>query len=106
MEFTAMTSKIGRYSFGGCLASLVFCFGVPDARAQSAPEMREILSRLDRLEQTNQALTEEIRLMRKELATLRPEAAGQTQVAATDGTTGGQSPGHSSASTDGEARAV
>jgi hypothetical protein len=106
MEFTVMTSKICRYPFAGYLASLVFCLGVPDARAQSAPEMREILSRLDRLEQTNQALIEEIRSLRKELATLRPEAAGQIQVAATDGAKGGQASGQSSASTDGEARAV
>ena len=38
--------------------------------------MREVLSRLEHLEETNQALTEEIRALRKELAALRaPEPA-------------------------------
>ncbi len=43
--------------------------------------MREVLSRLEHLEQTNQALAEEIRALRKELAGLRapqPDAPAQT----------------------------
>ena len=45
--------------------------------------MREVLSRLEHLEQTNQALAEEIRALRKELAGLRaPQPAAPAQTAA------------------------
>ena len=66
------------------IAGLVFLATQADpALAQDTPEMREVLSRLGRLEETNQALTEEIRALRKELATLRaPEPAAAVQATA------------------------
>jgi len=42
------------------------------AHAQSAPEMQEILNRLDRLEKDNQTLLEEVRALRQEVSVLRP----------------------------------
>jgi hypothetical protein len=42
------------------------------ADAQSAPQMQEILNRLDRLEKDNQALLEEIRALRQEVSVLKP----------------------------------
>lgn len=54
-------------------------------QAQSTPEVREILSRLEKLEDANRALVEEVRALRKELASARavspetsPGAAEQT----------------------------
>lgn len=47
--------------------ALLFC-AIGGAHAQDTPEMREIMTRLDRLEKDNQALTEEIRALRQELA--------------------------------------
>jgi hypothetical protein len=54
------------------------------AHAQSAPEMREILNRLDRLEKDNQALLDEVRALREEVSVLKPanpvaSPAGTTQ---------------------------
>jgi len=40
-------------------------------RAQSTPEIREILNRLQRLEDANHALTDEVRSLREQLATAR-----------------------------------
>jgi len=45
------------------------------ACAQNSPELREVLARLDRLENDNRALTDEIRALRKELALLHGPAA-------------------------------
>ena len=42
--------------------------GAATGHAQSAPELREILNRLDRLENENRALTDEVRALRQELA--------------------------------------
>ena len=42
------------------------------AHAQSAPEMQEILNRLDRLEKDNHALLEEVRALRQEVSVLKP----------------------------------
>src|SRR5450432_217199 len=67
------TRNLVRQSCGRYLAVLLLC-GAGTALAQNTPEMREILKRLDRLEQDNQALTGEIRSLRKELATLRAPA--------------------------------
>ena len=61
--------------------------------AQNTPEMREVLNRLDRLERENQALSEEVRSLRREVATLRPAigapaaevAASPPGTAASDG---------------------
>jgi len=46
--------------------------GAATAHGQNTPEMREVLSRLERLEKDNEALTEELRALRKELAALHP----------------------------------
>lgn len=46
--------------------------GARTAVGQNTPEMREVLSRLERLEKDNEALTEELRALRKELAALHP----------------------------------
>ncbi len=50
--------------------SLVWLSGAATACAQNTPELREVLARLDRLENDNRALTDEIRALRKELALL------------------------------------
>ena len=47
------------------------------ALAQNTPEMREVLSRLERLEKDNEALTEEIRALRQELAGFRAPGRGR-----------------------------
>jgi hypothetical protein len=48
------------------------CCGMPRAGAQNTPEMREVLTRLERLEKDNQALTDELRALRQELAAFHP----------------------------------
>jgi hypothetical protein len=65
------------------------------ANAQSTPEMREVLARLEHLESDNRALTEEVRALRKELGVLRLPAAETGAVASksSDGqATDGQEP--------------
>lgn len=59
---------------------LLFVLESSLARAQDTPQMREVLSRLDRLEQTNQALVGEIRALRQELSALRSSPAQQNAV--------------------------
>jgi hypothetical protein len=55
------------------------------AHGQSAPQVQEILNRLDRLEKDNQALLEEVRALRQEVSVLHPPAADSAiQAAATD----------------------
>jgi len=50
-------------------ANILFVFGTAaTALAQNTPEMREVLSRLERLEKENETLTEELRALRKDLA--------------------------------------
>jgi hypothetical protein len=51
----------------------IFC-GAWMLRAQSTPEMREILDRLQRVEQTNRELANEVRSLRSELASVRGTA--------------------------------
>ena len=48
--------------------------GATLACAQSTPEMREILNRLERLEEENQALNQEIHALRQDLAAQRGPA--------------------------------
>ncbi|HYL78490.1 MAG TPA: hypothetical protein VEU96_30135 [Bryobacteraceae bacterium] len=81
-----MTRNFVRAFCGRYLAVLVLC-GAGTAGAQNTPEVREILSRLDRLEKDNQTLTEEVRSLRKELATLRAPAQANAPAAevASDG---------------------
>ena len=77
----------------GFLTALLVLGGAASAYAQSAPELREILNRLDRLEKDNQALTEEIRALRQDLAVRR---SGNPEAVASATPSGGQS-------TDGQA---
>jgi hypothetical protein len=64
--------------------ALLWC-AAGSLRAQDTPEMREILTRLDRLEKDNQALTEEIRALRQQLAATaqQPNAASTATSAST-----------------------
>ena len=57
------------------ILSFIWLSGAAMACAQNSPELREVLARLDRLENDNRALTEEIRALRKELAGLHGTAA-------------------------------
>lgn len=50
------------------VAALLILMWAPAARAQSLPELRQILDRLERLEQANRTLTQEIRALRQQLA--------------------------------------
>jgi hypothetical protein len=77
-----MTSETIRNFMGTGLAGvLLLCFAT-EAKSQNTPEMREVLSRLDRLEKDNQALTAEVRALRKELAAAKPEEPPSSEVAA------------------------
>jgi hypothetical protein len=80
-----MTRNLIRSS-SALLASVALTFASGIALGQNTPEMREVLSRLEHLEQTNQALAEEVRALRKEVAGLRADPAGQaSSVASSDG---------------------
>jgi hypothetical protein len=48
------------------------------AYAQTAPQVQEILSRLDQLERDNQSLLEEVRALRQEVSTLRSQPPGES----------------------------
>jgi len=67
------------------LAAILFWCVAVAARGQDTAEMREVLTRLDRLEKDNQALTEEIRALRQQLAAASrpPNAAADPQSAST-----------------------
>ena len=71
-----MTPHTARNFSRTLLTTLFLCGGAATALAQNTPEMREVLSRLERLEKDNETLTEEIRALRKELATLHGPATG------------------------------
>jgi hypothetical protein len=62
-------------SFGRRYVLSLVWLGGAIASAQDTPQMRAVLERLERLEQQNQALTEEIRSLRKELAGFNVSAA-------------------------------
>ena len=69
------------------LLSIAWLCGAALACGQNTPEMRAILDRLERLEQDNRALNEEVHLLRQELGALRPRT-GETaaeSVASSDG---------------------
>ena len=78
-----MTCPKIRFCSAICLPLLVLSFGEAAALAQNTPEMHEVLTRLDRLEKDNQALIEEIRALRQELARLSPASAAD--LASADG---------------------
>jgi hypothetical protein len=63
------------------LFCITFCFGGLALHAQSAPEIREILDRLQRVEEANRSLTDEVRTLRQELAVARSTAAPVTSSA-------------------------
>jgi len=60
------------------ILSFVWLCGSAMSSAQNTPEMREILARLERLENDNRALTDEIRALRKQLGVLRAPAVETT----------------------------
>jgi hypothetical protein len=65
-----MTLHRTKYSCATFLTALFLFGGAATAGAQNTPEMREVLSRLERLEKDNETLTEEVRALRQELAGL------------------------------------
>lgn len=76
------------------ILSLVWLSGAATACAQNTPELREVLARLDRLENDNRALTDEIRALRKELALLHsPSDVAQTGAPASGSSEGPASDG-------------
>jgi len=82
-----MTPHAARHYSRTLLITLFLCGGAATTVAQNTPEMREVLSRLERLEKDNETLTGEIRALRKELAALHApatEAEVATQPAATE----------------------
>src|SRR5581483_3599242 len=66
------------------LLALMMLAGAFQAPAQSTVEMREIITRLDRLEKENQALTEEVRGLRQMLASRESITSQSGAVAAAD----------------------
>src|SRR5580700_9321159 len=67
----------------------LFCLGLlwpALLAAQQTPDLNRILERLDKLEEQNHALTEQVRQLQTQLAALRPDAAqgGATSDAAQD----------------------
>ncbi len=57
------------------LIVLVLAPGMLAAQSQPSPELKSILERLDRLEQENRTLTEQVKELRSELAAAKGEAA-------------------------------
>jgi len=84
-----MTCNLVKYSFAAFLGLLMLCCGVGQMRAQNTPEMREILARMDRLERENQAMVEELRALRKEVANLRGSGEAPPAATAADTATNG-----------------
>jgi len=70
-----MILHTARHSYRTLLTTLFLFGGAATAGAQNTPEMREVLTRLERLEKDNEALTEELRALRKELAALHAPVA-------------------------------
>ncbi|HEX8986072.1 MAG TPA: hypothetical protein VF767_11580 [Bryobacteraceae bacterium] len=54
------------------LALAACLFGAPALQAQAPAELRQVLERLDRLEEQNRALIEEVRALRQELSASHP----------------------------------
>ncbi len=63
---------------GAILAILMLAVSTV-AHAQNAPQVQEILTRLDQLEKDNQALLEEIRALRQEISVLKPPAPAASE---------------------------
>jgi len=86
-EFTPMTRKFVQSFLPCCIGSMLLWCAMASAQAQNTPEMQQVLSRLERLEETNRALADEIRELRKELASARTSGTSLTSDSAviTDG---------------------
>ena len=79
-----MTPPRIKHSHAICLAAVLLAGAPPVVSAQNTPEMREIISRLERLEQENQALVREVQALREEVAGLKaPSAGAQTAASPT-----------------------
>jgi hypothetical protein len=76
-----MKCNLSVVCYQACIAAVLAVGGATPAHAQSTPEMREILNRLDRLETDNQALMQELRLLRQELAARAGVSDGGAQTA-------------------------
>jgi hypothetical protein len=73
LEMTPNSAKFRSNKFrAGAILTLWLVSTSVAARGQSAPEMQQILDRLERLEKDNQALLEEIRSLRQEVSVLTP----------------------------------
>ena len=81
-----MILHTAKHSYRTLLTTFFLFGGAATAGAQNTPEMREVLTRLERLEKDNETLTEELRALRKELAALHPPAP-EAASAATQPTT-------------------
>src|SRR5271169_5252961 len=64
------------------LLGATLCLGGISLSAQSPPEIREILNRLQKLEESNQALLDEVRALRKELAAAHAPSSEPAPVSA------------------------
>lgn len=87
-----MNPQATKHSYTTVVATLLLIGGSMAASAQNTPEMREVINRLDRLEQENQALTREVQALRQQLAGLQkpPEPAVAATPAAPTAATDGQ----------------
>lgn len=101
-----MTSHVIRHSRGSYLAAVLLLAGGGTARAQDTSEMREVLSRLERLEKDNRALAAEVQALRQEVAGLRAPGPGGAALAkaspeatGTDGSSSATQPEQAPAST-------
>jgi hypothetical protein len=63
----------------GVTLAMLLLAASTSAHAQSAPQVQEILTRLDQLEKDNHALLEEIRALRQEISVLKPPVAAASE---------------------------
>src|SRR5579871_5199954 len=63
---------IKRISWAWCWCAIALPLAV---RAQSSPELQQVLTRLDRLENQNRELLDELRSLRQQLAAVAPAAS-------------------------------
>ncbi len=103
-----MKCNLIRFWFENSLAVLLVIHGATRAKAQGPPELQEILSRLERLEKENQAMSQEIRALHEELAgrssvILATAAVGRSTGASNIGQAAVSIASQPSASSDGQA---
>src|SRR5579885_78481 len=75
MHSAHRTFRKGLHAAPGIFLGLLFAAPLG---AQSSPELQQILTRLERLEQQNRELMQEVHSLREELATARPRPAQET----------------------------